>query len=342
MEWRLCARTKEFLVGSRRLCRMRLRRPLRSVLVLTLLLGSLLAVSALHGGGSPGPQLVQMAPPPTPVPPVNPLYFFHSQAAHITAVSILHVMSTAKPGVTREIDMDAVLRKDFVEWGVSPNPCWGKFHCIESGWRTHYEEVAPSNKYIQDRELVLIDSGASYANACSDVTRTFPAGSAFTPRQLAYYEMLLSALKKGEETAQVGVPLTDVEAAIREEMQRITHLRGLKAYSSTTGTYEYLEHFAPNHEFYHYVGWGDDVHDDAHLMGDPSKGLERGQVFALEPAIHIDNGREQLGLRIEDTYQVSKQGVVIRLSAACPREPSDIMRIRRQAIGPTMTGPIID
>ena len=42
------------------------------------------------------------------------------------------------------------------------------------------------------RSLVLVDAGAELNGYCSDVSRTWPVGGAFTPAQRAVYELVHS------------------------------------------------------------------------------------------------------------------------------------------------------
>jgi Xaa-Pro aminopeptidase len=67
-------------------------------------------------------------------------------------------------------------------------------------------------------------------------------------------------------------------------------------------------------------GVGLEVHDPV----DPSKPLEKGMVFTIEPGIYIPE--ENLGVRIEDIFWVDADGKLVRLSAGLPRTAEEVER----------------
>ena len=52
---------------------------------------------------------------------------------------------------------------------------------------------APGERTVAAGDLVLVDAGAEIDGYTADVTRTYPAGDAFTPRQQAIYDIVLAA-----------------------------------------------------------------------------------------------------------------------------------------------------
>ena len=55
---------------------------------------------------------------------------------------------------------------------------------------------------------------------------------------------------------------------------------------------------------------------------DPSKPLEKGMVFTLEPGIYIPD--ESLGVRIEDLFWVDPSGKLVRLTEGLPRTADEV------------------
>ena len=60
-----------------------------------------------------------------------------------------------------------------------------------------------------------------------------------------------------------------------------------------------------------------------HDVGDSSKPLQPGEVFTIEPGLYISG--ESLGVRIEDDYRVTKDGLE-KLSKEIPVEADEIER----------------
>src|SRR5581483_666428 len=69
------------------------------------------------------------------------------------------------------------------------------------------------------------------------------------------------------------------------------------------------------HGLGHYVGLN--VHDP----GDYDVPLGPGMVFTIEPGIYIPE--EKIGVRIEDTFYVDKDGKLIKFSGALPSAAED-------------------
>ncbi len=61
---------------------------------------------------------------------------------------------------------------------------------------------------------------------------------------------------------------------------------------------------------------------DVHDPFDYSKPLRAGSVFTIEPGIYIPE--EQIGVRIEDTFYVDRDGKLINFIANLPHTPEDV------------------
>ncbi len=71
----------------------------------------------------------------------------------------------------------------------------------------HFE---PGARIVEPDDLVLIDAGAAISGYAADVTRTYPAGDRFTPRQQAIYELVLAAQREAISTCRKGVEWHEV------------------------------------------------------------------------------------------------------------------------------------
>ena len=77
------------------------------------------------------------------------------------------------------------------------------------------------------------------------------------------------------------------------------------------------------HGIGHFLGL--DVHD----VGDSAIALQEGDVITIEPGIYIP--QEGIGIRIEDDYWVTKDGVIC-LSDNLPKEVADIESVMQRAL----------
>ena len=128
-----------------------------------------------------------------------------------------------------------------------------------------------SSTKVQDGDFVKIDICASWRGYCADMARAFFVGSVSDDaRKLA--QVAQQALDKGIEKVRPGNRLTDISAAIQQEVER--HGFGV------------VRDFAGH-------GIGKQMHEDPEILnyGKPGQGpvLQRGMAFALEPMITFGN-----------------------------------------------------
>ena len=74
----------------------------------------------------------------------------------------------------------------------------------------HFE---PGDRIVNSDDVVLIDAGGAIAGYTADVTRTYPAGDRFTPRQQVIYDLVLAAEVEGISKCCVGTEWHDVHRA---------------------------------------------------------------------------------------------------------------------------------
>jgi len=134
---------------------------------------------------------------------------------------------------------------------------------------------------LQDGDLVVIDSAASYGGYASDITRTFPVNGKFTAEQRELYEVVLAAEIAGIKAAKPGARMHDIDAAARAVIEKA----GLGDY------------------FIHSIGHplGLTVHDVV-----PDHPITANMVLTIEPGIYIPE--RKLGIRIEDDIVITKTG----------------------------------
>jgi Xaa-Pro aminopeptidase len=164
-------------------------------------------------------------------------------------------------------------------------------------------------------EVVVCDIGAEWNYYSADITRTFPCGGRFSPRQRALYQLVLDVQRACEKAVTPGkTTLQDLNNVARRAL-RESPLRAVDA----SGSERTMDGFLP-HSIGHYIGL--DVHD---VGGWPAV-LDVGTVFTIEPGVYI--AREGIGIRIEDDYLVTEHGVE-KLSRAIPSEAREVEAMMR-------------
>lgn len=156
-----------------------------------------------------------------------------------------------------------------------------------------------NNQVLKDGDLVVLDSGAAFNGYASDVTRTYPVGGRFSPRQRELYEIVLRSLDAGIKACRAGATLASIDSACRTVIKK-------------AGYGDAFIHGAGHH-------LGLEVHDCS-----PDGPLPDGAVVTVEPGIYLPS--ESIGIRIEDDIVCTKRGPV-NLTGSIPKQIADIERL---------------
>ena len=200
---------------------------------------------------------------------------------------------------------------------------------IASGANAAVLHYISNDREIAGGDLLLIDAGCEYQFYASDVTRTFPVGSKFTPLQKSLYEIVLAAQMKAIEMIKPGIRFDDPhEAALRilvDGMREVGLLQGSAEEIISSASYRryYM------HRTSHWLGM--DVHDvGIYRQGAESRVLEPGMVLTVEPGIYVAPDDEMapekfrgIGIRIEDDVLVTADGHEV-ITAAVPKTVADL------------------
>lgn len=213
------------------------------------------------------------------------------------------------PGVY-EYELEGVAQEAFRRHGSERE---GYPMIIGSGPNACILHYNANKRQVRANELVLVDIGAEYSYYTADITRTYPASGKFTPRQRELYIAVLDAMKHAEKEAKPGITLRQLHQKVVEFFRN----HPLRA-KDENGNEQTLDRFFV-HGLSHMLGM--DVHDL-----DPNQPLRPGMVFTIEPGLYIP--AEGIGIRIEDDYLVTENGVE-NLSRALPREPDAVERMVR-------------
>ena len=170
----------------------------------------------------------------------------------------------------------------------------------------HYTE---NKDYIKPGESVLIDVGAQYGMYNADITRVYPSGGKFNPRQREVYKKVLeirqvaiNCLKKRDKKR--GLDLQKYRESIKQAtMDAIIGLGLVKKSDGTDKITKAATKYLP-HGVSHMLGL--EVHDVSPLSVENFK-LKTGMVITVEPGIYIEE--EGIGMRLEDDILLTKSGI---------------------------------
>lgn len=150
-----------------------------------------------------------------------------------------------------------------------------------NGARPHHR---PSNRLIEEGDLVVIDFGALLDGYHSDMTRTVMVGE-WSPTQERMFEVVREAQAAGVAAVAAGVETEAVDAACRAVIEEAGWG---EAFLHSTGH-----------------GVGLDIHEAPSVAATASTELATGHVVTVEPGVYLP---EHGGVRIEDTVVVTAEG----------------------------------
>jgi len=268
------------------------------------------------------------------------------RAILITSLAHREAMRAVEPGMN-EFEIHALIEGTFRRYGAE-RPGFGSI--VGSGPNSTTLHYRSADRYMQDGEMLVMDTGASYNGYSADVTRTVPVNGRFTPEQRSIYELVLAAQKAAEEQARVGMTIGRLNQFATPVIAR--GLARLGLIESADATYDCRRGGSvgqcPQVSLFYIHGLGHgiglDVHDpDASHAG----GFAVGSAFTIEPGIYVrgdvldhlpdtpGNRRliarirpvveryRNIGVRIEDDYFITSSGVE-RVTAGAPREIAEI------------------
>lgn len=153
---------------------------------------------------------------------------------------------------------------------------------VASGTNSSSPHATPSDKKIEEEDIIVIDMGCKYKGYCSDMTRTIFVKS--VPEYVKYvYDLVLKnqelALSEIRDGASIKVLSKMVECNFKLHDYDLLHALG--------------------------HGVGMEIHEDPVLSPRSEKTLKAGMIIANEPGIYLPG---KFGVRIEDTVLVTENG----------------------------------
>jgi Xaa-Pro aminopeptidase len=215
-------------------------------------------------------------------------------AGHIGALGLKEAIRSAKPGMYEY--QVAALAEFVFSWHGAAGPAF--YPIVGSGPNSCLLHYSQNSRTMAAGDIVVLDFGPDYQYYQSDITRTFPISGRFSEEQAKLYQIVLAAQRAALGKVRPGASFGALNEAVQEVLEH----------------YGYAKYLA--HGVSHYVGMS--VHD----VG-ASKAFEPGVVIAVEPGIYMPD--KNLGIRIEDTVLVTKDGYEVLTKAA----PTDIIEIEK-------------
>lgn len=239
------------------------------------------------------------------------------QACDITEKAFRRALRFVKPGVW-EYEIEAEYWHEMIRnrsRGFAYTPI------IASGKNANVLHYIENNQQCREGELILLDTGAEYANYASDLSRTIPVSGKYTKRQKEVYDAVNRVKKEATKMLVPGTIWADYHVEVGKLMT--SELLGLGLLDKADVQNEnpdwpaYKKYFM--HGTSHHIGL--DTHDYG-LLHEP---MQANQVFTVEPGIYLPG--EGFGIRLEDDVVIQEKGEPFNLMRNIPIETEEIEEI---------------
>jgi Xaa-Pro aminopeptidase len=203
------------------------------------------------------------------------------EAVDVLDRCLAHVLRRIEPGLTER----QVAR--MVELYLSEHADGTSFPSIvASGPNASVPHAVPSDRRIEEGELLKIDIGARARGYCSDMTRTVCIGEPRDSRLVELHALVLEAQAHAEANVRPGMTGREADALSRDVIARAGYGDAFK------------------HSLGHGIGL--EVHEPpwlSQVRGDEP--LRPGMVFSVEPGVYLPGWG---GVRIEDLVVLEESG----------------------------------
>ena len=192
------------------------------------------------------------------------------------------IPSIIKPGLT-EIEVAKIIGNKILEVGHDSVD----FVIVASGHNSASPHHEPSNKVIEEGDVVVIDiGGTSPSGYCSDSTRTFSIGKS-TNEFLDYYQILKQAQESSCQAILENLTGEQLDLVAREILEK-------------NGLGKYFTHRTGH-------GIGLETHEEPYIVEKNKSKIINGNAFSIEPGFYIE---KKYGARIEDILVKTESGFV--------------------------------
>ena len=193
-----------------------------------------------------------------------------------------HILGFIRPGMT-ELQVAEEIERTLFALGAEALAF--DTICV-SGANTCLPHGMPSDKVIEEGDLLTMDFGGVYKGFCGDMPRTVGIGC-LSQEQIHVYDVVLRAQLAALGRCCDGVTCADADAAARD----IIDAEGYGSFFiHTTGH-----------------GVGREVHEAPRLAGNSPDVLTTNMAVTVEPGIYIP---DRFGVRIEDLAIITDFGII--------------------------------
>ena len=201
------------------------------------------------------------------------------KACEITDNCFSYLLSYIKPGMTEkqianEIEDYYKQRTDGLSFDT----------IVASGENTSKPHAVPTNRKIQEKDIITIDMGCKVNGYCSDMTRTIFVGE--VPEEIKpVYDLVLKNQVQTLEAYKDGASTRLLTKMVENDFK--------------------LNNYDLIHSLGHGVGL--EIHEPPYVSYSSDTQLRENMVVTDEPGIYIPG---KFGVRIEDTVQITKFGCI--------------------------------
>lgn len=182
------------------------------------------------------------------------------KACNITDSCFLHIIDFIKPGMS-EKDIAVEMHKFIIESGADG---LAFDTIVASGENSSKPHVMPTNRIIQNGDVIILDFGAKYKGYCSDMTRTVFVGEV-TEEIREIYEFLLKVQIRAFNKYKNNADTNEIASSVQKEL--------------------YAHNFDLIHALGHGVGL--EIHEKPILSTKSNYTLRQDMVVTNEPGIYI-------------------------------------------------------
>ena len=236
------------------------------------------------------------------------------KACDITEKAFRRTLNFVKPGVW-EYNIEAEMMHEFLNnrsKGFAYTPI------IASGNNANVLHYIENNQQCKEGDLILLDTGAEYANYSSDMSRTIPVSGKFTKRQKEVYNAVNRVKKDASKMLVPGTIWADYHVEVGKlmtsELLSLGLLDKADVQNENPDWPAYKKYFM--HGTSHHIGL------DTHDYGILTEPMQANQVFTVEPGIYIP--AEGFGIRLEDDLIIQESGEPFNMMSNIPIEAEEI------------------
>ena len=236
------------------------------------------------------------------------------KACDITEKAFRRALKFTKPGVW-EYEIEAEYWHEMIRnrsKGFAYTPI------IASGNNANVLHYTENNQQCKAGELILLDTGAEYANYSSDMTRSIPVSGKFTDRQKQIYNTVNKVKSESTKWLRPGTMWDEFHKEVGKLMT--SELLDLGLLDKADVQNENPDWPAYKKYFMH--GTAHNIGLDTHDYGILTEPMKANQVFTVEPGIYLPE--EGFGIRLEDDVVIQENGEPFNLMRNIPIEADEI------------------